>query len=268
MTSIPTPLPPLPFPPPSTTAFSALSIQINEIMHYKSGHHHHHHHHRLNARSVGKPEKGKEISIISDIDIDIHCLTESWLRTHGAEAKGADPTHSGYSIRSPPPPPPAPPPPPPEWWPGRHLQRHVASPLNRDGGLAVIYRDMWPLLSTGMVAWPSSTETCGLSSQPGWWPGRHLQRHVASPLNRDGGLAVIYRDMWPLLSTGMVGLSSSTETCGLSLSTGMVAWPSSTETASPLNRDGGLAVIYRDSLSSQLTASRRFSFDHSSFELA
>ena len=71
----------------------------------------------FNAWSVGKPEKRTEnTSFISDNDIYILFLTESWLRPRVDEAKCADLTPSGYSIRSFPRP-------------------------TRGGGLAVIYRD-------------------------------------------------------------------------------------------------------------------------------
>ena len=45
----------------------------------------------FNARSVGTPEKRCEISsYINDIAIDSMFLTETWLRSHGDEAKIAD----------------------------------------------------------------------------------------------------------------------------------------------------------------------------------
>ena len=79
----------------------------------------------FDARSVEKPEKRTEISsFISDNDIDILFLNESWLRPHGDEAKCADLTPSGCSIRSFPRP-------------------------SRGGGVAVIYRDsLSPHLTT------------------------------------------------------------------------------------------------------------------------
>ena len=55
----------------------------------------------FNARSVGTPEKRCEISnYINDNAIDLMFLTETWLRSHGDEAKIADLAPSGYAVKS------------------------------------------------------------------------------------------------------------------------------------------------------------------------
>ena len=55
----------------------------------------------FNARSVGTPEKRCEISnYINDNAIDLMFLTETWLRSHGDEAKIVDLASSGYAVKS------------------------------------------------------------------------------------------------------------------------------------------------------------------------
>ena len=55
----------------------------------------------FNARSVGTPEKRCEISnYINDNAIDLMFLTETWLRSHGDEAKIADLAPDGYAVKS------------------------------------------------------------------------------------------------------------------------------------------------------------------------
>ena len=55
----------------------------------------------FNARLVGTPEKRCEISnYINDNAIDLMFLTETWLRSHGDEAKIADLAPSGCAVKS------------------------------------------------------------------------------------------------------------------------------------------------------------------------
>ena len=71
----------------------------------------------FNARSVNDPLKRAEIStFISDSQVDILFLTESWLRQQGDEAKCPDLAPMGYSVCSFPRP-------------------------SRGGGIAVVYSD-------------------------------------------------------------------------------------------------------------------------------
>ena len=58
----------------------------------------------FNAKSVGPRDKCTEIvEFICDECIAIMFLTETWMRSHGDEAKYADLTPPGYSLRSYPP---------------------------------------------------------------------------------------------------------------------------------------------------------------------
>ena len=55
----------------------------------------------FNARSVGTSRKKTEIcNFITDNDVDIMFLTETWLRPSGDEAKCADLAPPGYSVHS------------------------------------------------------------------------------------------------------------------------------------------------------------------------
>ena len=73
----------------------------------------------FNARSVNSPEKRTEIdTFITDDNIQLMFLTETWLRAIGDDARCSDLTPAGYSIRSFP-------------WP------------SRGGGLAVIFHDCY-----------------------------------------------------------------------------------------------------------------------------
>ena len=55
----------------------------------------------FNAHSIGTPEKRCKISnYINDNAIDLMSLTETWLRSHGDEAKIADLAPSGYAVKS------------------------------------------------------------------------------------------------------------------------------------------------------------------------
>ena len=73
----------------------------------------------FNARSVNSPEKRTEINtFITDENIQLMFLTETWLRARGDDARCSDLTPAGYSIRSFPRP-------------------------SRGGGLAVIFHDRY-----------------------------------------------------------------------------------------------------------------------------
>ena len=55
----------------------------------------------FNARSVGTSRKRTEIcNFITDSDVDIMFLTETWIRPSGDEAKCADLAPPGYSVHS------------------------------------------------------------------------------------------------------------------------------------------------------------------------
>jgi len=55
----------------------------------------------FNARSVNSPEKGTEINtFITDNNIQLVFLTETWLRASGDGTRCTDLTPAGYSIRS------------------------------------------------------------------------------------------------------------------------------------------------------------------------
>ena len=55
----------------------------------------------FNEQPVGPRDKRTEIvEFICDECIDIMFLTETWMRSHGDEAKYADLTPPGYSLRS------------------------------------------------------------------------------------------------------------------------------------------------------------------------
>ena len=55
----------------------------------------------FNAQSVGPRDKRTEIvEYICNECVDIMFLTETWMRSHGDEAKYADFTPPGYSLRS------------------------------------------------------------------------------------------------------------------------------------------------------------------------
>ena len=55
----------------------------------------------FNARSVNSPEKRTEINtFITDDNIQLMFLTETWLRARGDDARCSDLTPAGYSIRS------------------------------------------------------------------------------------------------------------------------------------------------------------------------
>ena len=78
----------------------------------------------FNAQSVGPRDKRTEIvEFICDECSDIMFLTETWMRSHGDEAKYADLTPAGYSLRS-------------------FLR------ATRGGGLAIILRDNFPVTIT------------------------------------------------------------------------------------------------------------------------
>ena len=78
----------------------------------------------FNAQSVGPRDKRTEIvEYICNECVDIMFLTETWMRSHGDEAKYADFTPPGYSLRS--------------------FPR-----ATRGGGLAVILRDNFPVTIT------------------------------------------------------------------------------------------------------------------------
>ena len=54
----------------------------------------------FNARSVNSPEKRTEINtFITDDNIQLMFLTETWLRARGDDARCSDLTPAGYSIR-------------------------------------------------------------------------------------------------------------------------------------------------------------------------
>ena len=73
----------------------------------------------FNARSVNSPEKRTEINtFITDENIQVMFLTETWLRARGDDARCSDLTPAGYSVRSFPRP-------------------------SRGGGLAVIFHDRY-----------------------------------------------------------------------------------------------------------------------------
>ena len=75
----------------------------------------------FNAQSVGPKEKHTEIvEFMKDECVDILFLTETWMKTHGDESKCVDLTPPGYKLRS--------------------FPR-----ATRGGGLAVIYRDHFPV---------------------------------------------------------------------------------------------------------------------------
>ena len=87
----------------------------------------------FNAQSVGPKDKRTEIvEFICDECVDIMFLTETWMRSHGDEAKYADLTPPGYSLRS--------------------FPR-----ATRGGGLAVILRDNFPVTITTSVPFAQSS---------------------------------------------------------------------------------------------------------------
>ena len=78
----------------------------------------------FSAQSVGPKEKRAEIvEFVKDECVDILFLTETWMKTHGDESKCVDLTPPGYKLRS--------------------FPR-----ATRGGGLAVIYRDHFPVTHT------------------------------------------------------------------------------------------------------------------------
>ena len=94
----------------------------------------------FNAQSVGPRDKRTEIvEFICDECVDIMFLTETWLRSHGDEAKYADLTPPGYSLRS--------------------FPR-----ATRGGGLDVILRDNFPVTIT--TSFPFAHSSFELSVTP------------------------------------------------------------------------------------------------------
>ena len=84
-------------------------------------------------QSVGPRDKRTEIvEFICDECIDIMFLTETWMRRHGDEAKYADLTPPGYSLRS--------------------FLRAA-----RGGGLAAILRDNFPVTITASFPFAHSS---------------------------------------------------------------------------------------------------------------
>ena len=133
------------------------------------------------------------MKFVKDEGVDIMFLTETWMKTHGDESKCVDLTPPGYKLRS--------------------FPR-----ATRGGGLAVIYRDHFPLsVSTTFPFTHSSFELTELTLTapehihfflPLQTPT--LQKKQSSPILSFSVSSLIFRDVVTLCEENLSYLETST----------------------------------------------------------